>query len=475
MARPATAIRAAVQARHPGATVQARGRNWIAHRAPDGTRVLDVSLGPLHRADDQTEIDTDWQPDAGAWQWQMTGADYTAHARSVLNAGGLMEYRAGEAWVTFDPQSLNWVNEANSRQQIAIKQPVTAAVVDGDVLRWVNGYGTGRHYQLQTQSARLQKLVTIDALANLPAATVTGTVWLEQEFTLSHAAGLTVWLDGVQWLKVNNQRVRTAGRVEFRDASGTPVWWLDLPRAFDSAGNQTVGQYEVRRQGGASNLFVTVRIPKVWVDAAVFPIFLDPTIDVSVAAGDDDADELANGNVVTAGNPLVNVDGTGEWNAWRFQGITIPAGATVTVAYLTVQMTSASLDEPDVTFYGLDTTTPAVFVAGSATFTVSSRARTTASVDWANANAGTGDVNTSDLSTIIQELVDSYAPYSSGVLGLAMTSRANDLTRDTSITSYDGSTSVCARLHIEYTEAGAAFIARSGLLIQQAVNRASTY
>ena len=128
------------------------------------------------------------------------------------------------------------------------------------------------------------------------------------------------------------------------------------------------------------------------------------------------------------------------------------SGATITSAYLSVYFTSGSLDEPDVTIYGLDTATPAQFAAGSLTFTISNRARTTASVNWSNTNAGAGAfVNTSDISTIVQELVDSYAPYSSGVMGFVWTSRANDTARDTSIESYDGSTSNCAKLHIEYT------------------------
>jgi hypothetical protein len=177
-----------------------------------------------------------------------------------------------------------------------------------------------------------------------------------------------------------------------------------------------------------------------------------PTIDVTVAASADDAAESSGGTMDLTLNPLPNVDGANEWNAFRFTGITIPAGATITAAYLTVQMTSSSLDEPDVTFFGLDTAAPGTFTTTAND--ISGRARTTASADWSNTNAGTSDVQTSSLVTIVQELVDSYAPYSSGAIGFAMRSRANDGLRDTSIRSYDNSTTLCARLHIDYTEAG---------------------
>lgn len=177
-----------------------------------------------------------------------------------------------------------------------------------------------------------------------------------------------------------------------------------------------------------------------------------PTIDVAITAGGDDADEVSTTVVSLTRNVLLNVDNTGEWNAWKFRGITIPAGATIDVAYLTVKMNGASLDEPDVTFDAEDSASPADFAASNGN--ISGRTPTTATVNWSNTNAGTSDVNTSSIVSIIQELVDSYAPYDNENIVIRMTSRANDSTRDTSIESYETSTSTCARLHIEYTEAG---------------------
>lgn len=180
------------------------------------------------------------------------------------------------------------------------------------------------------------------------------------------------------------------------------------------------------------------------------------TLDITVAASADDASEDSGGSINLTTNPLLNVDAVNEWNGWIFRLITIPSGATINVAYMTVQMTSATLDEPDVTFFGLNAITQGIFtiVAND----VSGRAKTAASVDWSNTDAGTGDVNTASLVTIIQELVDENGGLTLGDIGIVMKSRANDATRDTSITSYDGSTSVCGRLHIEYTEAGGGII-----------------
>lgn len=167
-----------------------------------------------------------------------------------------------------------------------------------------------------------------------------------------------------------------------------------------------------------------------------------------IAGSADDASEVGTVVSLTA-NPLANCDTVGTWNGWIFRGINIPQGATILSAYMTLQMTGGNLDEPDVRIYGLDTAAPANFTAAASN--ISSRTRTTAFVDWSNANAGSGiDIVTPDLSAIITELVTDYA-YSNGALGLVWTTRAGSGTRDTSVLSYDGSTTNCARLYIQYS------------------------
>lgn len=172
---------------------------------------------------------------------------------------------------------------------------------------------------------------------------------------------------------------------------------------------------------------------------------------VAIAASADDASELATTVVSITANPLANCDTAGVWNAWRFVlPASIPANAVITSAKLTLQFTSSTLDEPEVTISGLDVATPAVFAAVNAD--ISGRARTTATVNWSNTNAGTSDVDTSDISAIVQELVNSYSYGVGAIMGFVFTTTSGSATRDTSVRSYDNSTTLCCRLTITYQQ-----------------------
>jgi hypothetical protein len=259
-----------------------RGRASLTFDAGGGRKQTILTLDPLHIQGTEIEIDTAWQSTMGAWQYQMVLADYNAYARNVLNAGDAIQYvdpGSGQS-VTFQPLALNWVNADNSRQQLAQPQAVPALVED-DTLRWPGGYGPGRHFQWRADSRKLEKLLILDSPAALPAPAAwlgTGELWLELEFILKLSAGVDPYLDGVRWARTT-ARVRTAGRIEFRStSSGAVLWYLDYPAAYDSAGERVIGQFELRRQGGS--YYITVRVPRAWVEAAAYPIAIDPTLDI---------------------------------------------------------------------------------------------------------------------------------------------------------------------------------------------------
>jgi len=266
---------ALIRQENAGLTVSRRGRRFLEFALPDGKTKHVATIEPLHLRDSETEIDATWVTDTGAWQWKLASTDFQAHARSVFNVGNLYEWRhSSDEWVIVDPQSINWINQDNSRQQIAIKQAITGAANDA-TLTFQNAYGAGRHFSYTAHPKRLIKHITIDTLGDLPAPTVTGTIWFEAEFTISNSSGVELYLDGVRWARGNNVRVRTGNQIEFRNDAGDVLWYADAPIATDSDGETVSAEYEVRRQGGT--YFITVRVPREWLLSAVYPVIVDPT------------------------------------------------------------------------------------------------------------------------------------------------------------------------------------------------------
>jgi len=430
--------------------------------AYEDRHVLSASSSPLHIEGTETEIDTAWQPATGAWQYQMTLADYRAYARNALNAGDLIQYThpgTGEN-VVFQPLSLNWVNQDNSRQQITTTQYALATVAD-DTLTWTNGYGTGRHFSWQAQTTRLQKLLKIDSAANLPApaAWLTGTLWLELEFIIKKSGNLHLYLDGVKWAE-NTTRVRTANRIEFRHAvSGEVLWYLAYPRAWDSAHNETVGQFELRRQ--SNSYYITVRIPKTWVDSAVFPIFIDPTIDAQPNASNQDGkwglfygsgelnetdSELWVGNRIAGSRENYSVFA-------RIASVAVPSGATIDAAYLRLR---SLVTLAPTTFYAscwmVDADNPATPTTYDA---IESAPRTAASSSWNNPAVTNGAwVNTSSLAAAIQEVIDRPGWVSGNAMIAAVENNGSGASTYLPFASYNTSSSYAPILHIEYSTGG---------------------
>jgi hypothetical protein len=459
MTNLAAEARAKAQANWPGASVNARGRNWIRHQHPTNENrfILDSHVGPIHYgvSDDQ-EIDTAWQATGGgAWDWEMTLNNFQTYARDTFNVGDIFQFEKDGETLMFDPQSINWIDENTSRQQIAIKQAVVGVVTD-DVLAFPEGYGPGRHFQYQNQTARLQKLITIDADTDLPAVTLQGNdIWFEAEFSMSLSNGVNFWIDGVEWSRANNVRVQTASMIEVRDTvTGTNVlWWLGAARAWDSAAeaSETVGQLEVRRQGGPSSLFITVRIPKTWIDAATFPIYIDPTIDDQVGAGADDGD-VHNTTFSNSGDNLwAGIFFTTERKLYsRFTSISGLSGATIDTSYIELYARANGGGAPLTKIFAEDAAAP---TAPTSTADYNGRAMTTASIDFDITGGSRSWRQSNSINTIIQELADSYDP---SAISIFITDDGSSTGVDNTFdsTAYDFSTTDSMKLHIEYTAAG---------------------
>ena len=175
------------------------------------------------------------------------------------------------------------------------------------------------------------------------------------------------------------------------------------------------------------------------------------TVEYTIAAGADDGgftDDLA--WTTTAARVYIgNQGGVAEHGFLRWTGVTIPAGATITAAYISVLQAGKDGTAAVVTVYFDDNATP---TAPTTVAELLAKTKTTANVGW---TLGTANVfkNSPELKTIIQELVNSYS-YAAGAAMQALLIAAGSGNNDSEIYNYENGNSLNDPiLHIEYTAA----------------------
>jgi hypothetical protein len=128
------------------------------------------------------------------------------------------------------------------------------------------------------------------------------------------------------------------------------------------------------------------------------------TFSTAVAGSLDDRTEYADGSQAAASITFIDAH-DGDTGGVRFTGVTIPQGAMIHSAVLSVYISGTDYDNPDVIIRGDDTDSAAEF--GGASFGISGRPPTTATVNWVAASAtGAGYRYTADFASVVQEIVD---------------------------------------------------------------------
>jgi hypothetical protein len=188
-----------------------------------------------------------------------------------------------------------------------------------------------------------------------------------------------------------------------------------------------------------------------------------PTLDLQVGADSDNAKRYWDGSSWVWEQPAYSGQDTGYYTSavckmgggMRFTNVTIPQGASITAAYLTLRSrytTSVTVVNSRIKGEAAD---------NAATFSTEAdfngRARTTASVDWDNIPAWTNgvDYNSPGIKTIIQEIVNRSGWASGNALVIFWddfddrSTHANDACRLAKC--YAQGAATAPKLHIEYT------------------------
>lgn len=176
------------------------------------------------------------------------------------------------------------------------------------------------------------------------------------------------------------------------------------------------------------------------------PTFLE----VAMTIGSDDAEEASGGtvNVGSSDLELVNEGGDIQTVGLRFPGTGVPAGVTVTNAWIRFQVDEATSVATSLTIHAQAADNAATFA--TATNNITSRARTAASVGWTppawpTVGAAGADQATPNLAALMQEVINRPG-WTGDAIAFIITGTGKRVAQ-----SYEGGLGLTPTLHIEYT------------------------
>ena len=176
------------------------------------------------------------------------------------------------------------------------------------------------------------------------------------------------------------------------------------------------------------------------------------SIERRIATNTDDVEESATGSYGATSTDLELVfDHDNQKVGLRFPNLTIPAGATITNAWIQFTTDEKQSEATTLTITGQASDNAAAFTSATKP---STRPRTTAATTWTPpawnlvGEAGTAQ-RTPDLSTTLQEVINRPGWASGNALALIITG-----TGHRTATAYDGTPAKAPLLHIDYTTGG---------------------
>ena len=409
---------------------------WTEHsRVSDlggGKKQIEASGGPINfqapwkAVTDWTELAPEWMTAAAPWDYQSLpgGSEYDIRLDSTLTSGQIIEWEIDGSTVTFQPHDLLW---SNSLDQLSlISTPQSSAVFftqfQNNRVGWGGAYGLNTSLWFTLTNGGLAKELQFTDSAALPAPPQFiidgGDPVVRWQFIFAYSNDLDIFVDGVEWDTGGGggaPTTTTTAPIEFR-RGGETLFGFKAPRAWDSSPDERMVTLvtELKKQG--NSLFISTLTPKSWLDSATYPVYIDPTVDVSVSADADDGQHRENHDFVDPNDVRIgdNPPQGGQETFQRFLGVTIPDGATIlgTPASTFLEFFPAATDSSA----NVNVTIQAEDVADATAPTDDTEwhalSLTAASVDWTGIGAwvnntaiGTDD-DSLDVSSIFQELVD---------------------------------------------------------------------
>lgn len=344
------------------------------------------------------------------------------------------------------------------------RSPSVAAVVQEVINKtgWQSGNaltfivsGTGRRaaesYNGERQNAPLLT-VQYEVVAPDPGV-VSGIVWQDANLNGNRdnsdplVSGITVSLNNCETGETDQLVTNASGQYSFTtEPSSCYTVKVDAP---DDHGFATGSGSDVS-ESGITAAFALSEAGYIVKDAGIYKLQIQDSgrVDVRVTSGMDDVEERSNGWMYTNSSDLeLTTDGSQvQTVGLRFNGVDIPAGATINDAYLEFEVDEVSTGTTNLAIRAEARANASAFT--TAYYNVTTRPRTSASATWNNVPAWTsvnGKHQSPSLAAVVQEIV-SLDGWQSGNSMAFMISGSGRRTAE----SYNGEPAAAPRLVIDW-------------------------
>ena len=242
----------------------------------------DTSLSSTNYED----TDNEFVPGNAPWGWVMTGASYKIGVKEDFTAGQILSFWSQDEAVILQPMALEWTNDYNMIQQVSMPQDVNPIITNPDgegTITWDNAYGSGIDFEWKSTTTRLNKILTISGLNDLPPPAQYiqdgDNPVLRLNLIFAPSSGVDIYADGSLWNKSSKQQ--TFDRIEFRK-DGEVLWSFAPLMYWDSEGSEGQSVATVEKRG--NSLYISIRVPYEWLQSAVYPVYIDADIMIDANA-----------------------------------------------------------------------------------------------------------------------------------------------------------------------------------------------
>jgi len=271
-----------------------RTENTEILKNPDGTMTRTIGQG-THFVDDKTRRFPNFVPWTSdffpvinstykdyEYQLDTEYSDYEAYFQDDIKAGKGFRFEVNDYWFTYDLSGgkMQWAVENKSGKEDWGKTKSIGSVLSSspeiynNSVRYNNSFSqTDVQYEM-----RLDGVKENFVLNSMPLVLPGDYAYLEYTGELQFDNNLTIWANGIEQ---TSKEFMTSGSVDFKDENGTIVFKMPSPTATDSVGNITNLVYDIKPDG--EKLAFGLKVPSDFLENAVYPVYIDPTIQLQTA------------------------------------------------------------------------------------------------------------------------------------------------------------------------------------------------